>query len=78
MSKHSILCILFNSYYMHSCRDSKTDTVQFSGRAYTVSSTESLELFPQNPGSALNSLVLVIDPLKKTVTAVKNSFKPFW
>lgn len=59
-------------------RDSKTDTVQFSGRAFRISSTDSLELFPQNPNSPLNSLILIVDPLKKTVTAVKNSFKPFW
>jgi len=74
-----LLPLTFRIAETHLCnRDSKTDTVQFSGRAYRINSTEGLELFPANPNSPLNSLVVIIDPLKKTVTAVKNNFKPFW
>ncbi|KAJ1412979.1 hypothetical protein B484DRAFT_173231 [Ochromonadaceae sp. CCMP2298] len=59
-------------------KDSKTETVQFAGRAYVLQSAKNLTLFPDNPESPHNRLLLLVDPLKKTVTVVKNSFKPFW
>eukprot|EP00428_Durinskia_dybowskii_P078307 CAMPEP_0170360762 /NCGR_PEP_ID=MMETSP0117_2-20130122/3450_1 /TAXON_ID=400756 /ORGANISM="Durinskia baltica, Strain CSIRO CS-38" /LENGTH=157 /DNA_ID=CAMNT_0010615091 /DNA_START=311 /DNA_END=784 /DNA_ORIENTATION=+ len=59
-------------------RDSKTDTVQFSGKVFRVDAVAGLELFPDNPNCPLNSLIVIIDVIKKTFTIVKNSFKPFW
>jgi hypothetical protein len=59
-------------------RDSKTETVQFSGRVFRINRVTGLELFPENPHSPLNSLVVIVDVLKKTITVVKNNFKSFW
>jgi hypothetical protein len=70
----SHLCNVFH----HVLRDSKTETVQFSGRVFRINSVTGLELFPDNPHSPLNSLVVVVDVLKKTITVVKNNFKSFW
>jgi hypothetical protein len=64
--------------YLHHYRDSKTDTVQFSGRVYKVLAAGNLELFPENPASGLNAMIVIVDPLKKVVTVVKNNFKSFW
>jgi hypothetical protein len=52
--------------------------VQFSGRVFRINRVTGLELFPENPLSPLNSLVVIVDVLKKTITVVKNNFKSFW
>jgi hypothetical protein len=63
---------------VQSNRDSKTDVVQFSGKVFRINAASGLELFPDNPSSALNALIVIVDPLKKAVTVIKNDFKPFW
>ena len=59
-------------------RDSKTDTVQFSGKAFHVVAVSGLELFPAYPHCDLSCLIVYVDPIKKNVLVLKNSFKPFW
>ena len=59
-------------------RDSKTDTVQFSGKAFHVVAVSGLELFPSYPHCDLRCLIVYVDPIKKNVLVLKNSFKPFW
>jgi hypothetical protein len=59
-------------------RDSKTDTVQFSGKAFHVVAVSGLELFPSYPHCDLSCLIVYVDPIKKNVLVLKNSFKPFW
>ena len=58
-------------------RDSKTEQVQVSGRVYRIDSVPGLDLF-NYPESSHNCLFAVIDPLKKEISIVKNSFKPYW
>jgi len=59
-------------------RDSKTDTVQFSGKAFHVVAVSGLELFPAYPHCEHSCLLVYVDPIKKHVLVLKNSFKPFW
>lgn len=59
-------------------RDARTNQVQLSGRVFLVRSVAGVNLFPANPSSPHNILLLMVDPLKKVVTVVKNSFMPFW
>lgn len=59
-------------------RDARTNEVQLSGRVYLVRSVVGVDLFPANPSSPHNTLLLMVDPLKKVVTTVKNNFMPFW
>lgn len=59
-------------------RDSKTEQVQIAGRVYQLEKVTGLTLFQDDPDSPHNQLFLVIDPLKKEVTVMKHSFKPFW
>jgi hypothetical protein len=37
-----------------------------------------LELFPAYPHCDLSCLLVYVDPIKKNVLVLKNSFKPFW
>ena len=58
-------------------RDSKSSEVKVSGRAYRINSIPGLSLF-NHPESIHNSLFVIIDPLKKEVIVIKNSYKPYW
>lgn len=59
-------------------KDSNTKEVKVSGKAYLVQGIEGIELFPANPTSSWNVCILLIDPLKKTVTMLKNTYKKYW
>lgn len=37
-----------------------------------------LELFPSYPHCDLSCLIVYVDPIKKNVLVLKNSFKSFW
>ena len=58
-------------------RDSKNNEVKVSGRAYRILSVPGVSLF-EHPESSHNSLFVIIDPLKKEITVIKNSFRPYW
>lgn len=59
-------------------RDSKENKVQLSGKAYKIEKITGVELFPKNPDSPNNALILIIDPLKKVLTVIKQSYNSFW
>ncbi len=46
--------------------------------AYDVVAVSGLELFPSYPHCDLSCLIVYVDPIKKNVLVLKNSFKPFW
>lgn len=59
-------------------RNSSTNAVQVSGKAFKIKRVDGVDLFPDNPTSPHNVCIAVLDPLKKSVTFVKNTFKDFW
>ena len=59
------------------CRNPEVEGIQISGRAFSVQSVDGIELFPV-PDHAANALIVIIDPLKKTLTVIKNTVKSFW
>jgi hypothetical protein len=67
--------LLTNYYY---CRDSTTLAVKVSGKAYSIRAVPGLTLFPANPESSWNAFILIVDPLKKTISILKNTYKKFW
>jgi hypothetical protein len=64
-------------FFVFVSRDSKTEKVQVSGRVFLIKSVTGLDLFTHIESSH-NSLFAVVDPLKKTITVVKENFKPYW
>lgn len=59
-------------------RGSESDAIQVSGRAFKIKNIAGLDLFPENPTSPHNTLFVIIDPLKRHMVVVKNTFKSFW
>lgn len=59
-------------------RDAKTSNVQIAGRTFKVMGVAGLDIFPGQADNPNNSLFVVIDPLKKTATAIKNTYRSFW
>jgi len=59
-------------------RDANTQEVKVSGKAFAVQSVTDIELFPNNPDSTWNICIVLIDPLKKMITMVKNTYKKYW
>jgi len=37
-----------------------------------------VQLFPTHPHCEHNCLLVYVDPIKKRVVVLKNSYKPFW
>ena len=50
--------------------------IQISGRAFKLISVDGVELFPTE--SKFNLFIVIIDPMKKFVTVIRNSHKPYW
>jgi hypothetical protein len=57
-------------------RDSETGEVKISGKVFLIKQIDGMELFETN--NQENLLIVIVDPMKKFVTTVKNSYKPFW
>ena len=53
------------------------DKVQISGRAFNLTSVEGADIFP-SMDNKFNSAIIIIDPLKKHVTVLRNAIKSFW
>ena len=71
---HFVSQLRLNSSHL---RDSKSDDIKVSGRVYQIRSVAGLSLFT-HPESPHNLFLVVVDPLKKCVTVVKNNFTPYW
>lgn len=59
-------------------RNSNTNAVQVSGKAFRIKNVAGMELFPDNPTSPHNVCLAIVDPLKKQIVFLKNTFKDFW
>lgn len=53
------------------------DEIQISSKAFYIKGYKNFKLFNNNSDS-LNTLLFVIDPMKKQLTTISNEFKPFW
>lgn len=58
-------------------RDSKTDQVAISGRVYKVKKVVGLDLFT-HPENSHNTFFLIVCPMKKVVTVIKQNYKPWF
>jgi hypothetical protein len=60
-------------------KDSKTAEVKISGKVFEIENVSGLELFQgKSRDSRYNHLYLIVDPMKKTINVMKNSFHNFW
>lgn len=59
-------------------RDSKTNDVKVAGKVFKIKNVPGVSLFPESPDSPHNLMIVLVDPMKRTVTVMKNSFKDFW
>eukprot|EP00981_Chlorochromonas_danica_P012411 scaffold4877_cov171-Ochromonas_danica.AAC.26 len=59
-------------------RENSSQAVQVSGRAFLVHSVSGVTLHTHSPDSPRNLFLVIIDPMKRLVTVVKNSDKKFW
>ena len=60
-------------------KDSKTESIKVSGRAFLVEEIQGLELFKTNQqDSPHNRMIVIVDPVKKVVNILRQSFKSFW
>jgi cilia- and flagella-associated protein 300 len=55
-----------------------TNEILVAGKAFRIRSINGIELFPENPISPYNVCLVILDPLKKHLHVVKNTFKNFW
>jgi hypothetical protein len=58
-------------------RDSKTEQVAVSGRVYKIKEVSGLDLFTR-PDNSNNAMFLIVCPMKKVVTVIKQNFKPWF
>lgn len=59
-------------------RNSASNAIQVSGKAFKINKVDGMDLFPDNPDSPHNVCIAILDPLKKQIVFVKNTFKDFW
>jgi hypothetical protein len=60
-------------------KDSKTAEVKMSGKVFEIENVSGLELFQgKSRDSRYNHLYLIVDPMKKTINVMKNTFHNFW
>jgi hypothetical protein len=60
-------------------KDSKTAEVKISGKVFEIENVSGLELFQgKSRDSRYNHLYLIVDPMKKTINVMKNTFHNFW
>jgi len=52
--------------------------IKVSGRAFKIESVQGLDLFTIPDRTSVNTLIALVDPMKKNVTCIKMNFKPFW
>ena len=55
-------------------RDSKTQEIKLSGHCFNIKKVSGLNMF-SDEDNPHNSLFIVIDPLKKEITAIKMNYK---
>jgi hypothetical protein len=63
---------------LHLCRDSKTNAVKVAGKVFQVNSVAGVDLYKENIDSPHNRFYAIVDPMKKSVTVIRNNFKNFW
>jgi hypothetical protein len=61
-------------------KDAATQEVKISGKAFEIESVNGLELFPASKkiNESYSHLFVIVDPLKKNVVVMKNTFHNFW
>lgn len=59
-------------------KDAATQEVRISGKAFEVQAVNGLELFSQKANPTYSHLHVIVDPMKKQIVVMKNSFNSFW
>jgi hypothetical protein len=59
-------------------KNSKTGAVELANRAFRVERVSGCELFPKNPEHSCNAMIVVCDPIKRTVCVLKYCQNKYW
>lgn len=59
-------------------KDGKSNSMQISGRVYSITSPINDNSVFKHPDSTHNSLLLIVDTMKKVITTIKLDYKSFW
>ncbi len=59
-------------------RDAKSGNVKVAGKVFQIQSISGIDLYKDNVDSLHNRFYAIVDPMKKSVTVIRNNFKNFW
>ena len=55
-----------------------TGNVTVSGKVFSITSVRGMDLFLHEEKTLLNTFIIIIEPIRKEISVLKNDFKPYW